>query len=55
VRILVAHNAYQQRGGEDIVVAAEVALLRAHGHQVSLLTRHNDEIAVMHSTSADAA
>ena len=32
MRILVVHNAYQQRGGEDSVVAAEVALLRRHGH-----------------------
>lgn len=47
VRILVAHNAYQQRGGEDMVVEAEVALLRSAGHEVDLLMRHNDEIASM--------
>ena len=44
MRILVVHNAYQQRGGEDSVVAAEVALLRRHGHDVVEYLRHNDEI-----------
>lgn len=44
MRILVVHNAYQQRGGEDTVVAAEVALLRRHGHDVVEYLRHNDEI-----------
>ncbi|HVL58036.1 MAG TPA: glycosyltransferase family 4 protein [Burkholderiaceae bacterium] len=44
-RVLVVHNAYQQRGGEDSVVEAEVALLRARGHDVDLHSRHNDEIA----------
>ncbi|MBV8126003.1 MAG: glycosyltransferase family 4 protein [Burkholderiaceae bacterium] len=47
VRVLLAHNAYQQRGGEDMVVEAEAALLRQHGHAVELLTRHNDELAGM--------
>lgn len=47
LRILVAHNGYQQRGGEDSVVDAEVALLLSHGHEVQLLTRHNDEIRDM--------
>lgn len=45
MRILVAHNAYQQRGGEDSVVADEMALLRRHGHEVDLYARHNDDIA----------
>lgn len=43
-RVLVAHNGYQQRGGEDSVVESEMALLRAHGHEVLLYGRHNDEI-----------
>jgi glycosyltransferase involved in cell wall biosynthesis len=46
-RILVAHNAYQQRGGEDSVVDAELALLRMHGHEVLEYTRHNDEVQGM--------
>jgi glycosyltransferase involved in cell wall biosynthesis len=45
MRILVAHNLYQQRGGEDAVVAAEVRLLEAHGHQVIRYQRENDELA----------
>lgn len=44
-RVLVVHNAYQQRGGEDSVVESEVALLREHGHEVELLLRHNDEVS----------
>src|SRR5260370_35036782 len=34
MKILVAHNSYQQVGGEDHVVAAEIAMLEAHGHEV---------------------
>lgn len=45
LRVLVAHNAYQLRGGEDSVVDAEVDLLKQHGHEVALLTRHNDDVA----------
>lgn len=45
MKILIAHNAYQQRGGEDMVAEAEAALLRAHGHEVVEYRRHNDEIA----------
>ncbi|SEK26630.1 glycosyltransferase family 4 protein [Nitrosovibrio tenuis] len=43
-RILIVHNAYQQRGGEDVVVEAEAELLRQHGHQVELFLRHNSAI-----------
>lgn len=45
MRILIAHNAYQLRGGEDTVVEAETALLRRQGHSVARYSRHNDEIA----------
>jgi glycosyltransferase involved in cell wall biosynthesis len=44
IRVLVVHNSYQQRGGEDNVVDAEVALLRASGHTVETYRRHNDEL-----------
>jgi glycosyltransferase involved in cell wall biosynthesis len=40
--ILVAHNFYKQPGGEDQCVAAEVAMLKAHGHNVIEYRRHND-------------
>lgn len=46
-RILVVHNAYQHRGGEDSVVEAEIALLRGHGHEVATYFRHNDDINAM--------
>ncbi len=41
--ILFAHNLYQQRGGEDGVVTAEVRMLEAHGHRVVRYQRDNDE------------
>jgi len=44
LRVLLIHNAYQLRGGEDSVVEAETALLRERGHHVQLWTRHNDEV-----------
>lgn len=47
MRILVAHNAYHYRGGEDTVVDAEVALLRRHGHEVIVYRRDNAELAYM--------
>lgn len=45
MRILVVHNAYQERGGEDVVAADEVELLRRFGHEVRVYSRQNDEIA----------
>ncbi len=44
MRILQIHNQYQQRGGEDVVVDREAALLRAGGHEVVQLLRHNDAV-----------
>ena len=43
-RILVSHNYYQQPGGEDEVFAAEVELLRSHGHSVLEYTEHNRDV-----------
>ena len=34
MRVLVLHNDYRERGGEDVVARTEVALLRAHGVEV---------------------
>ena len=47
-RILVVHNAYQHKGGEDSVVEAEVELLRARGHQVEQYSRDNSELNGAH-------
>src|ERR1039457_6875638 len=44
MRVLIAHNAYQQPGGEDTVVSAEKDLLIRMGNEVSEYIRHNSEI-----------
>ena len=44
MKILLIHNAYQQRGGEDAVVAAESRLLEERGHEVVFYHRHNDDL-----------
>lgn len=44
MKILLCHNYYQHRGGEDESFDDEVALLQAHGHDVLLYTLHNDDI-----------
>ena len=46
-RVLSVHNAYRQAGGEDGVVADEMALLRSHGHEVFEMRRDNAEIDAM--------
>lgn len=52
MKILVAHNAYQHRGGEDAVVEAEIALLREHGHEVEIYQLHNDALKQMSGAAA---
>lgn len=37
MRILIAHVRYRQRGGEDVVVDTEAALLRDAGHDVAVV------------------
>jgi len=44
MRILIAHNHYQQSGGEDEVVRAECALLREFKQDVRLYERSNAEL-----------
>lgn len=44
MRILLVHNHYQKRGGEDFVFEAERELLEREGHHVFVYERHNDEI-----------
>jgi glycosyltransferase involved in cell wall biosynthesis len=44
MNILVAHNHYKLAGGEDQCVAAEVAMLGAHGHRVTQYCLSNDAI-----------
>jgi glycosyltransferase involved in cell wall biosynthesis len=44
MRVLIVHNSYQQRGGEDRVVANEHALLDEHGWEPRLWSISNDGI-----------
>lgn len=44
MKILLIHNAYTERGGEDEVVQAHQDLLERHGHDVSVYLRSNVEI-----------
>jgi glycosyltransferase involved in cell wall biosynthesis len=44
VKIVLVHNSYQQRGGEDSVYEMERDLLRSHGHDVIEYYRTNEEI-----------
>jgi glycosyltransferase involved in cell wall biosynthesis len=44
VKVLVVHNGYQQRGGEDAALNAETRLLEEHGHTVVRYKRDNDEM-----------
>ena len=55
MKILVAHNYYQQPGGEDQVVRDETGLLEAHGHRVLRYTMHNDTIAGMNPVALAAS
>lgn len=44
MKVLVVHNRYQQRGGEDAVVEAETRLLAANGVDVERFDADNDGI-----------
>lgn len=44
VSVLMLHNRYLTLGGEDVSTAADVALLKEHGHTVKLLEQDNREI-----------
>src|ERR1700730_16379625 len=44
MKILIAHNRYQHKGGEDVVVQSETNLLISYGADVELLEVNNDSI-----------
>lgn len=44
MKILIAHNRYQERGGEDVVFENELRLLTSAGHDVRTLIVSNDTI-----------
>jgi len=54
MKILIAHNAYQHRGGEDMVVESEAALLHEYGHEVRVYARNNDALNHMPASKAAA-
>ena len=47
MKVLVAHNFYQQPGGEDQVFHSELALLERHGHKPVKFEMHNDDVRGM--------
>ena len=55
MKVVVAHNFYQQPGGEDQVYRAEVELLREFGHDVVPFEVHNDAVAGMGRAKLAAA
>lgn len=44
MKVLLIHNRYQQKGGEDSVVESERKMLSAHGVETDLLEADNDHI-----------
>ena len=44
MKILLVHNRYFERGGEDEAVDTEVRLLREHGHKVIFYEKSNEHI-----------
>jgi len=44
MNILIIHNHYKNRGGEDVVVEKEKDLLVSFGHNVTLFSVSNDII-----------
>jgi len=44
MKILILHNHYRDKGGEDIVVEKESVLLRKKGHKVIEYYKNNQEI-----------
>ncbi len=54
MKILVIHNNYQSRSGEEIVMEQESALLRERGHTVITYRRTNDEVKQFNALQAAA-
>ena len=44
MKVLLVHNSYQQKGGEDSVFEAEYELLKNHGNQVKKFVFDNNDI-----------
>lgn len=44
MRIILCHNYFRERGGEDQVFEDELELLTSHGHDVTTFVKHNDDL-----------
>lgn len=44
MRIVLCHNYFRERGGEDQVFEDELELLNANGHEVVTFVKHNDDL-----------
>jgi glycosyltransferase involved in cell wall biosynthesis len=44
VRILLCHNYYRYRGGEDVSFEADIEMLRSYGHELELYSKTNEDI-----------
>ena len=44
MNILIVHNKYNSKGGEDITVEKEIKLLEKNGHKVDFFTKSNSQI-----------
>jgi glycosyltransferase involved in cell wall biosynthesis len=54
MNVLIAHNFYQNAGGEDQCVAAEIAMLKQFGHEVTEYRLHNKTIENMSNVEVAA-
>lgn len=54
MRIVICHNYFRDRGGEDQVFEDELELLTSHGHDVATFTKHNADLAGLVSTTRAA-
>lgn len=53
MRVLIAHNAYKIRGGEDVVFEGETDLLTGGGHAGSTVKVSNAELGSMRELGCD--
>lgn len=54
MRILMLHNRYKTRGGEDESTEAEISMLEKAGHQVDYMEQNNDAIDSLKSQASAA-
>ncbi len=47
IPVLMVHNRYRYRGGEDVAFENDIALLRSRGHAVTVYEKHNTATAAM--------